>query len=222
MQLLYFCNRFMLDIILKGEQVTLLPERALYWPSQHTLIVSDLHWGKSGHFRKHGIAIPQQAQQQDEMRLANLVRRYNVARLIVAGDLFHSRHNAEVEAFSHWRDSHKALHIDFVTGNHDILPAEKYAGWDMAVHKDGLQTGPFYIAHDVPETCDAFCIHGHLHPAIRISRRGHTAMKLNCFCEDEHRFVLPAFGQFTGNYMLQAENHKHIYVIADTQVIKWK
>ncbi|RYD57101.1 MAG: ligase-associated DNA damage response endonuclease PdeM [Sphingobacteriales bacterium] len=212
----------MLDIVLQGEQVKLLAERALLWPSQKTLIVSDLHWGKGAHFRKNGIAIPMNAQQQDETRLANLIYNNQVERLIIAGDLFHSKHNNEVEAFTHWRSGHASLHIDFVTGNHDILPKEKYLDWNMELHTDGLHIGPYYIAHDAPEDCDTFCIHGHLHPAIRISRRGHTAIKLNCFCEDTHRFILPAFGQFTGNLVLEPSEHKHIYVIAETQVLKWK
>lgn len=212
----------MLDIVLQGEQVKLLAERALLWPSQKTLIVSDLHWGKGAHFRKNGIAIPMHAQQQDETRLASLISQHHIERLIIAGDLFHSKHNNEVESFTHWRSTHGSLHIDFVTGNHDILPAEKYQNWNMDLHTEGLHTGPFYIAHDVPETCDTFCIHGHLHPAIRIIRRGHNTIKLNCFCEDTHRLILPAFGQFTGNYVLEPEAHKHIYVIAETQVLKWK
>lgn len=202
--------------------MTLLPERGLYWPSQKTLIVSDLHWGKSAHFRKHGIAIPASTQQQDEVRLAELLRKYHIERLIIAGDLFHSKHNKEVALFAHWRSVHASVHIDLVTGNHDILPEEMYHDWHMQVHTDGLYTGPFYVAHDVPETCGHFCIHGHVHPAIRISRRGHGSIKLCCYCEDEQRLILPAFGQFTGNYILEPSEHKHIYVIADSEVLKWK
>jgi metallophosphoesterase superfamily enzyme len=77
----------MLEIELEGEKIALLPERALYWPAQHTLIVADLHWGKAGHFRKNGIAIPAQAQQHDEIRLASVISKYKVQRLVVAGDI---------------------------------------------------------------------------------------------------------------------------------------
>jgi DNA ligase-associated metallophosphoesterase len=211
----------MLDIVLQGEAVALLPEKALYWPAEKTLIVADLHWGKSAHFRKHGIAIPGNTQTQDEIKLAKLVRQHSVERLVIAGDMFHSKHNKEVDTFSHWRSAHENLHIDLVTGNHDILPKENYATWNLQVHADSLKLGPFLIAHDAPETCDEFCIHGHVHPAIRISRRGHNTIKLCCFCEDENRFILPAFGQFTGNHILEPSKHKHVYVIADEVVMKW-
>src|ERR1044071_1772764 len=176
----------MLDIVLQGESVKLLAERALYWPAQKMLIVADLHWGKSAHFRKHGIAIPGSTQTRDEVKLARLVREYSAERLVIAGDMFHSRHNAEVDIFTHWRNAHQSLHIDLVPGNHDILPKEMYTGWNLQLH-DQLKTSPFLIVHDAPADCTDFCIHGHVHPAIRISRRGHNSIKLCCFCEDENR-----------------------------------
>jgi DNA ligase-associated metallophosphoesterase len=211
----------MLDITLKGEQLTLLPERALLWPSQKTLIVADLHWGKSGHFRKHGIAIPASAQQQDEIKLARIIKEHNVERLVVAGDLFHSKQNNEVDVFTHWRSSHESLHIDLVTGNHDILPKEKYEAWNMTQAKS-MQLGPFLIEHDIPKDCDTFCIHGHVHPAVRLTGKGNQAIKLCCFAEDDRRFILPAFGQFTGTHTLNTADYKHIYVIAEDKVMKWK
>lgn len=213
----------MLPIILQGETVHLLPERALYWPAQKTLIVADLHWGKGAHFRKHGIAIPLEAQPKDEIRLAKLIRAHDAERLVIAGDMFHSAHNNEVATFSHWRQSHAALHIDLVLGNHDRLAATHYEDWRLTTHSEGLHMGPFYITHDVPTTCEAYCIHGHVHPAVRIKPAGRhqPAMKLDCFCEDADRLILPAFGAFTGNHLLRPDEHGHLYVIADDRVMQW-
>jgi DNA ligase-associated metallophosphoesterase len=211
----------MLQISLQGEEMALLPQRALYWPAQKTLIVADLHWGKSGHFRKHGIAIPGSTQTQDEIRLATLVREYAIERLIIAGDLFHSRHNKEVDLFTHWRNAHSSLHIDFVTGNHDILAPELYDNWNLSIHHEGLQAVPFYIAHDEAADCGSFCIHGHIHPAVRITGKGRASIKLSCFAQDANRLILPAFGEFTGNYLLEPSHHRHIYVIAGSEVVKW-
>lgn len=211
----------MLEITLKGEQLTLLPERALLWPAQKTLIVADLHWGKSGHFRKHGIAIPANTQQQDEIRLAKIIREHGVERLVVAGDMFHSKQNKEVDIFSHWRNNHRSLHIDLITGNHDILPKEKYGAWDMSQHEE-LHLGPFVVMHDIPEDCDTFCIHGHVHPAVKLHGKGNQTIKLCCFAEDEHRFILPAFGQFTGTHSLHIPDYEHIYVIVEDKVMQWK
>ena len=34
-------------------------ERSLFWENKSTLIVADVHIGKTGHFRKSGINVPQ-------------------------------------------------------------------------------------------------------------------------------------------------------------------
>ncbi len=212
----------MLKVRIQGEELHLLPEKAVYWPAKKTLLLADLHWGKSGHFRRHGIAIPGSTQTQDEIRLATLIADYKAERLIVAGDFFHSRQNAETGLFPHWRKVHNHVHIDFVTGNHDILPTSFYHDNQLTVHRQGLTEEPFYIAHDMPATCEQFCIHGHIHPAVRISSKGHSHLKLDCFCVDEHRLILPAFGNFTGNHLLDSSAHRHIYVIAGQEVIEWQ
>ncbi len=212
----------MLEIALQGEQVFLLAERALWWPAQKALIVSDMHWGKGGHFRKHGIAIPVHAQTGDEVRLAQLVKHYNAERLIVAGDMFHSKQNKEVDMFAHWRTAHSSLHIDLVVGNHDILPASKYLDWDLTVHKDSYTIGPFVLVHDHVEGIEGFMIHGHVHPALRISGKGNQSFRLCCYCHDEHRMILPSFGSFTGSHNVKADDHEHIYVIAEDKVLQWK
>jgi metallophosphoesterase superfamily enzyme len=54
------------------------------------LIVSDLHFGKTGHFRKSGIAVPQSVYKKDLQRLFHQVQYFQPRKLIVVGDLFHS------------------------------------------------------------------------------------------------------------------------------------
>jgi len=57
---------------------------------------------------------------------------------------------------------------------------------------------------------------------LRISGKGRSSLKLDCFAQDGHRMILPAFGQFTGNYMLQPEDFDHLYVVTEKEVIQWK
>lgn len=209
-------------IDIQGEQMLLLPEKALFWQQQKTLIVSDLHWGKTAHFRKHGIAIPLQTQQNDEIKLAKLVADHKAERLIIAGDLFHSRENNEVDSFSHWRNAHSALAIDLVLGNHDILPLEKYTDNTVTVHEMILDTGPFVVSHDEIEAPDKFYIHGHIHPAFVVSGKGRNNIKLPCYCMDGQKLVLPSFGSFTGSHKISSAQYQHIYVIAEDEVIQWQ
>ena len=212
----------MLGIQLQLEEVKLLPEKALYWPARKTIIVSDLHWGKTAHFRKHGIAIPIGAQHGDEVRLSNLVQGYGVERLIVAGDLFHSVTNKQVDGFAHWRQQHKELHLDLVLGNHDILPSEKYSEHNIALHPEFMDAGPFIISHDKLVDPDKFHIHGHLHPCFTANGRGRMSIRTQCFCIDDNRMVLPSFGSFTGCHNINAVDFRQIYLIANDEVIRWQ
>ena len=45
---------------LLGQNFSVHSEKGLFWEEQHALIISDVHLGKAGHFRKHGVPIPRQ------------------------------------------------------------------------------------------------------------------------------------------------------------------
>lgn len=212
----------MMEMDIQGERMQLLPGKAILWPARNTMIVSDLHWGKTGHFRKHGIAIPVKAQEADEIKLSEMVRQYGVERLIVAGDMFHSGNNKQVEGFSHWRNAHGQLHIDLVVGNHDILPVQQYIANNITPHSKYLDAGPFFISHDEMPDAEKFHIHGHVHPCFTADGRGRTRIKLQCFCMDDKRMILPSFGTFTGCYNISSADYKHIFLLAGDEVMQWQ
>lgn len=212
-----------MELTLQGVQLSLLAERAIWWKQEKTLIVADLHWGKAGHFRKHGIAIPAQSQTKDEQRLAQLLQQTGAERLVIAGDLFHSHHNAQVEMFRHFRQHHRTLQMELVIGNHDILEDQVYDDLQLTFHKECLDIAPFCIAHDFIASSH-FVIHGHVHPALRIKSPGYNqpALRLCCFAQDDKRMILPAFGKFTGTHLLNPTLFQQLYLIADDKVIAWK
>ena len=200
----------------------LLPERAIWWPAQHAVILSDLHWGKSAHFRKHGIPMPGATQRHDAERLAFVVRHYGARKLIIAGDLFHSRHNSEVEDFRHWRDAHDELDIIFIRGNHDILQPAFYDALLLVVYEEGFDVGPFYIAHDDVRKAGTYTIHGHLHPGVAIPGLGGSGRTLPAFCIGTHALILPAFGRFTGCKRVEPAHFKSVFVIGEDRVMRLK
>ena len=56
---LVFCNMISeISINFAGEQLTLNQYRSIFWDKEKSLILSDLHLGKTAHFRKNGIALP--------------------------------------------------------------------------------------------------------------------------------------------------------------------
>lgn len=206
----------------------LLPERAMWWPTQKALFIADIHFGKSNHFRKHGIPIPLDSHRFDETRLAQLIFRYKVERLIIAGDLFHSFQFDKTEAFCHFRRHHSCLHIDLIVGNHDLLGASSFEQMGLAWHKPFLHVDPFVIAHDqmqIPTDSlpkSQFLIHGHLHPGFCVRGSGRQSFTFPCFAIDDQRLVLPAFGSFTGMSVQRSRDWPRLYLIVDQEVILWK
>ncbi len=129
----------------------LLPQKALYWEEQKAIIVSDLHLGKTGHFRKEGIAVPQSVYKDDLHRLFHLIQYYKPEQLIIAGDMFHSRMNKEVDLFTRWRNDVSHLHIQLVKGNHDILLDGYYNAAGITLSHQFLHIGGFCFVHDMED-----------------------------------------------------------------------
>jgi len=54
-----------LRIDLAGEAMLALQSRALAWPAQRALLISDLHLGQAQVFRQAGLAMPEGGQAMD-------------------------------------------------------------------------------------------------------------------------------------------------------------
>ena len=109
-----------------GKQFWLTTERTMFWEEEKALIVSDLHFGKTGHFRKSGIPVPAGVYREDLQRLIDQIQYFQPAELIIVGDMFHSRANKELELFLKWRSDLSGINIKLIRGNHDILDEEWY------------------------------------------------------------------------------------------------
>ena len=80
-----------LDLLLGGEPVRLLADRALYWPARRRLLLADLHLGKADVFRAAGIALPRGGTGHDLARLSALVDATHAASVWILGDVLHGR-----------------------------------------------------------------------------------------------------------------------------------
>lgn len=202
-------------------------ERGLFWEEEKTLIIADMHLGKSGHFRKEGIAVPQQAYKADLQRLVHLLSVYKAERLIIAGDLTHSHANKELDLFIRWRSDFPVLTIDLVKGNHDILQDEWYTAAGIQVSDSFLRAGPFCFIHDknmIPETdeeeSNSYTFTGHMHPAIQIRGQGRQSLRFPCFYFGKKYGVLPAFSRFTGTYAVAPRKGESVYAITPSSLIR--
>jgi DNA ligase-associated metallophosphoesterase len=124
-------------------------ERCIYWENENALILSDLHFGKTGHFRKFGIAVPQNVYKEDLQRLLYQVQFFNARKIIVVGDLFHSNANKEHDLFKKWRNDINGVEVHLIKGNHDLLNEAMYGELNIQVHHESLNVGKLNFIHDV-------------------------------------------------------------------------
>jgi len=204
--------------LLHNQTLWLSPERCIYWEEQNSLIVSDLHFGKTGHFRKSGIAVPQNVYKEDLQRLVNHVQYYKPQQLIVVGDLFHSVQNKELDFFKKWRLDFSHLHIQLVKGNHDILKKDWYTAANISVTDTHLHVGNFCFVHDISEACAPsddihYYFSGHIHPCVLLKGLGKQSVSLPCYYFTKNFAVLPAFSKFTGTAIVDRKSAENVFAI---------
>ncbi|UPK69202.1 ligase-associated DNA damage response endonuclease PdeM [Chitinophaga filiformis] len=211
------------EVIYRHQDQTwhLSAHRAIFWKEEQALIVSDLHLGKSAHFRKAGIAVPANIGQDDLYRLQLLITAYNPSQIIIVGDMFHSRENNDVPYFKLWRQQFAHIRFKLVKGNHDILPAATYEALNVEVF-DTLIIRDIHFIHEPCSEEDAagYTFSGHLHPGIVVAGAGRQRLRLPCFYFGRHCSILPAFGRFTGLAMLEPAVDEAVFVIAENNVLK--
>lgn len=209
-----------------NQQLIFLPQKAIFWEEEKALIISDLHIGKVGHFRKAGIAIPKLLEQEELAVLSDLIHQYRPSQLIFLGDLFHSDINNDWNWLQLWREMFPALRMLLIQGNHDVLHRDYYEQANFELY-DKLVIGPFLFVHDKsdydktpPE--NAYILSGHIHPAVRLRGKARQSVLLSCFSFGRNAAILPAFGKFTGKCCLKESEGDTVFGILKDKVILLK
>lgn len=208
--------------LIEDQHFWLSPQRCVYWEEDHTLILSDLHFGKTGHFRKHGIAVPQAVFKEDLQRLFDLVMQYKPRQIIAVGDLFHSEANKEMDLFLKWRQDIGSTGFILVEGNHDILTPEWYKEAGIEIQKGLYERRGLGFVHDPADCPDGykqylFC--GHYHPGIVINGTGKQSLQFPCYYFSEQMAILPAFSRFSGLATVRKKKTDRVYAIVNHTLV---
>ena len=182
-------------IRLAGHSFLPVAAGALYWESEDTLLVADLHLEKGAAFAARGMMLPPYDTRSTLHRLAACLDHFSPRRVVALGDSFHRSELAgrlsaddreELAALQQGRDWY------WILGNHDPDLPESIGGFVCR----SLMIGGITLCHQ-PSLSRAPEIAGHLHPVARIARRG-EGIRRKCFATDGHRLVMPAFGAYAG------------------------
>ena len=177
-----------------GENLDLLSERALHWPSREILILSDIHLGKAESLQREGIAMPADSGETDLERMAQLITRLMPRQVWVLGDFIHHRHSWTEALYRRLAEFfHSFAHIQWnlVLGNHERGSMESLRKLPFVLHEGEISLGPFYLAHghsgQKGGADDRLSIEGHVHPVINL-RSGPLRLRLPCFVLQKNRF----------------------------------
>jgi DNA ligase-associated metallophosphoesterase len=201
--------------------LALLPEGAALLTDSSTLIVADIHLGKSAAFRAKGLPVPEGDSARDLGRLLDLAKMTNASLLVIAGDLFHSPTGITPELEAALADfmNRIGIPVTLVVGNHDIKIPQLPAGLRSVPHLDIAEN--LRVIHD-PAHVSGKRLHiaGHWHPVVKIPDGKRTSLRLPCFLFRDNTLVLPAFGSFTGGAILDAKPDDRVFVALRDQVVE--
>ncbi|WP_199140611.1 ligase-associated DNA damage response endonuclease PdeM [Pedobacter sp. ASV12] len=209
-------------ITLKDEELILTKERAVFFPKEQLLAISDLHLGKSAHFRKAGIQVPTTLAQSDLQRLSSLLEKFQPKTLLINGDMFHHDHNTEVDDFARWKQQYNPIEFVLVKGNHDQLDEQSYHHLGIKIYDPSYCTTKFCFIHDFVKCKEEalYPISGHIHPGITLLGKAKQSLRFPCFYFGADYAVLPAFSAFTGLSMIRPKTNDQIFAITPSKVIK--
>jgi DNA ligase-associated metallophosphoesterase len=178
-----------------GHNFEPLPSGGLYWHSQETLLVADLHFEKMASFARRGQMLPPYDTGMTLARLEADLRRTAAKRLISLGDSFHRADaskllgNADRMRLDTLTDMVECI---WLSGNHD--PAPHAIGGSCLPE---LTLAGLTLSHE-PQRGASGLVAGHLHPAAHLYIEGRTTRR-PCFVHDNRLLILPAYGASTGS-----------------------
>jgi len=197
----------------------MLPSRALFLPETKELLICDIHLGKAEYFQQNGIPLTNNSDKNNFARIKNIVKKYSPEKLIILGDLFHSKYSIDKTLQKEVEDLPELLktNVELVLGNHDV-------GCNIKNIKifDIRKTKNITFSHEPVnlENNKTLNICGHYHPKIYL-KNAKDKLSFRCFALDEKENILylPAFGDLTGGYPCK-NSFKKWAIISEKKVVK--
>ena len=207
----------------QGSNLELLPQRALWQADTGLFLVADLHLGKAESFQASGIPLPSDGDLATLNPLLELAAQRQPERVVVLGDLIHSRIGLTTELRQKLRALPQLLGcpLRLIGGNH-----ERGSWIEGLPQEPATARGGLWLSHgpeDLPPAGSADLLHvcGHLHPVALIGDRS-DRLRLPCFSYNPGggRLVLPSFGQLTGGQ--PCDPREQVWLVADGAIVPWQ
>ena len=202
-----------------NSSLEMLPKRGLLIPQTKELLICDIHLGKGEYFQQNGIPLTNNSDEQNLLRIKNIVKEHSPDKLIILGDLFHSKYSIseslknKVELLAETLN----IKIELIVGNHDIGCKVKNINF-----LNFKRSNNFIFTHEPIEKLEDNILNicGHYHPKIYL-KDSKDKLSFRCFALDKKNnvFYLPAFGDLTGGYPCK-KSFKKWAIISDKQILQ--
>ena len=204
----------------RGTELELYSNKVLFVPHTRELLICDIHIGKAEYFQLNGVPLTNNEDEDNLNRIYDLLDKFNPKKLIVLGDLFHSKYSLN----RNLRDKVENLfqstkNIELIEGNHDkgcylnnINYLKEKKSLNLIYSHEPIKTNNEKILN----------ICGHYHPKI-ILRSFNDRISFKCFALDSYNnnLYLPSFGDLTGGYLCK-KNFKKWPIISENKIIELK
>ena len=203
----------------EGTLLEMLPSRTLFLPQTKELLICDIHLGKAEYFQQNGIPLTNNSDKDNFSRIKKIVKKYSPEKLIILGDLFHSKYSIDKTLQKKVEDLPELLktNVELVLGNHDVGCKIK----NIKIF-DIRKTKNITFSHEPVdlENNKTLNICGHYHPKIYIKNNG-DKLSFRCFAMDKNKntLFLPAFGDLTGVYPCK-KSFKKWAIVSEEEIIQ--
>ena len=186
-----------------GEELVLLPDRAVYWPSRATLLVADPHFGKAAAFRVRGLFVPPGTTAAALSRLSKLLVATSAEQIVFLGISCMRREGRSTQMFG--RGGRLA---EVTCGDRDDAGAGQprqargRSADGAGVRCRGCAASGRTVRAGASSGSGRghYVLAGHIHPCVTVrgARTGKSASGWRASGSGAQAGVLPAFGEFTG------------------------
>ena len=202
-----------------GTILQLYSNLVLFIPSTGELLISDIHIGKAEYFQLNGIPITNNEDENNINRIYKLINEFKPNKLIILGDLFHSKYSLNKNLISKVERLFETFKnkIELIEGNHDKGCQIK----DISYLKE-IESLNLIFTHEPIRKKDnkTLNICGHYHPKL-ILKNNQDKLSFKCFAFDSfnNNLYLPSFGDLTGGFMCK-KHFKKWAIISENNIVE--
>ena len=202
----------------EGTDLELHPNHALYIPSSRELLISDIHIGKGEYFQSNGVPLTNDCDESNIKRIYKLIEEFKPSKLLILGDLFHSRYSLTTNAVLKLEKLFKEIgNVELIEGNHDKGCLIK----NISYLKEKKSLNLIYTHEPITKKDNnTLNICGHYHPKL-ILKNNQDKLSFKCFAFDSfnNNLYLPSFGDLTGGFLCK-KHFKKWALISENNIVE--